>query len=63
MHIMYDCALYDDLRPLFPELLPAGQTPGERPTLAEFHALPSAPLAEFAGAARRRARSARGMPP
>ena len=63
LHIIYDCALYNDLRPLFPELFPAGQTPGERPTLAECLALPSAPLAEYAGAARRRARSARGMPP
>ena len=63
LHIIYDCALYDNLRPLFPELFPAGQTPGERPTLGEFIALPSAPLAEFAGAARRRASSARGLPP
>ena len=61
-HIVFDCALYRDLRPLFPDLFPAGQPQQETASLADFFAGPDRPLACYAGACRRRGRRALGLP-
>ena len=75
-HIVFDCALYADLRPATPSCSPPppeGQDPPERPALGAFltgdhvpdgerpHWLRS--VAQFAGACRRLARKAMDLPP
>ena len=64
-HIIFDCVLYSNLRPMHPTLFPppppTGQPQPEEPQIAAFLAGPPLQLARFAGACRRRGRLAAGL--
>ena len=61
-HILFECALYSDLRAHHPSLLSA-EEPQTEAALGAFLCGPPVPLARYTGACRRRARRTLGLPP